>query len=562
MSKLSPKEIADALKLARNVTRPPSAAATHMPPAPVAKPVSSTPSGPRQQVDATLGKGSDDVMFRGKPPGEWSAQDWHDFGRQYGVPNLGPKNAAEWQRDLVPHTTLSGREVTFPPGGHTSTEPLTYYDLLHLKAQGINPNDLPPEVHQGIHDRMVKSIRPPGGPSDTQIANQHLFGLISPNQPLTPNELALQRVMVKGPKDLKALGDMVPYRYDDVIPPIKERQQMSREITPQLGLQGAPKGGIGASGSANYTDLAEFAQKFRDHPNFYRFNPFDNTMGGMSDSEKWSTHVGRVLNNTRGLKAKTGSLSAVWQDPENAAISAIDRHMATKFRGDMFPTEAAKQSWNAKTVEGFNKARPDTPVSSIDELLAAPGGRGHFVDSALAYVNNLPAAQTRVAKTGSYNPSIPEGLRDVIWSGSEPKTMEMVAGPYVRALEANAADARSAGQGLFSNQWMNWDRIRNRLEPHEILFPGLEQLPRMSLEQMKGVTKDLSKAGYMAAEGGVRPLPSASRAGYFAIPGAAALGAAGMPDSGPSGEELTESGMRSGGSVVDRALMLLSKQGK
>lgn len=109
---------------------------------------------------------------------------------------------------------------------------------------------------------------------------------------------------------------------------------------------------------------------------------------------------------------------------------------------------------------------------------------------------------------------------------------------------------------------MNWDRIRNRLEPHEILFPGLEQVPRMSLDQMKTVTKDLSKAGYMAAEGGVRPLPSASRAGYFAIPGAAALGAAGMPDSGPSGEEPTESGMRSGGSVVDRALMVLSKRAR
>jgi hypothetical protein len=48
----------------------------------------------------------------------------------------------------------------------------------------------------------------------------------------------------------------------------------------------------------------------------------------------------------------------------------------------------------------------------------------------------------------------------------------------------------------------------------------------------------------------------------YGTAGAAALGAAGMPDSAPTGGEPTESGMRSGGSVVDRALMLLSKQGR
>jgi hypothetical protein len=523
---------------------------------------------PKQPVDATLGKASANVMFRGKDPANWSPQDWHDFGKQYGVPNLGPANEKEWRASLVPHKTISGRDVTLPPGGYESKDPLTYYDLLHLKAQGINPNDLPPEVHQGIHNRMIRTMQPgEGGPSNEQITNQTIFGLISPNQPLTPNELALQRAMVKGPKDLEAWGSMIPYRYTEGAPPIAERQAMSREITPQLGLHAAERGGIGASGSANYTDIAEFAQKMKDRPDFFRFNPNDPSMEGMSDSEKWATHVGRLMNEVRGLKAKTGSLASVWQSPEDAAISAIDRHMATKFRGDMFPSPEAKAAWEANAIDKFNAARPDTPVSSINEMLEAPGGRGHFVDNALAYVNNLPAAQTRIARTGEYNPSIPRGLRDVDWPGGEPKKMEMVAGPYVRALEANAEEARNAGQGLFSNQWMLWDRIRNRLEPHEILFPGLEKLPRMSLDQMKRVTKDLSDAGYMAAEGAARPLPSASRAGYFAVPPALAGGAAAMavPDNAsaaeaPMPEAPVAEERKRGGSIVDRALMLVSRQ--
>lgn len=82
---------------------------------------------------------------------------------------------------------------------------------------------------------------------------------------------------------------------------------------------------------------------------------------------------------------------------------------------------------------------------------------------------------------------------------------------------------------MFSSQWMLWDRIRGRLEPHEVLFPGLEKLPRMNMPQMRRARGDLSGAGYMAAEGTVRPLPSASRAAYFSLaPAMAGAGGAGL----------------------------------
>ncbi len=339
--------------------------------------------------------------------------------------------------------------------------------------------------------------------------------------------------MVKGPEDLKRWNEMIPYDYktgQGAATPadaLKERQAYSNQITERLGLNAAEKGGLGASGSANYSDIAEFTQKMRDRPDFFRFNANDPSFAGMSDAQKWATHVERVLNETRGLKAKTGSLSTVWQSPEDAAISAIDRHMVTKFRGDLFDDPAKRATWENTVVDRFNKDR-GTSVQSMDEMLNTTGGRGHFVEQALAYVNNLPAANMRVAKTGEFNERIPQALRETNWVGPEPKKVEMIQGPYVKALEANAAAANEAGQGLFSNQWMLWDRIRGRLEPHEIMFPGLEKLPRMSMGQMQRVRDDLSNAGYMAAEGTVRPLPSASRAGYFAFPAAVGAGSYGL----------------------------------
>jgi hypothetical protein len=96
--------------------------------------------------------------------------------------------------------------------------------------------------------------------------------------------------------------------------------------------------------------------------------------------------------------------------------------------------------------------------------------------------------------------------------------------------------SREAGQSTFASQWMLWDRIRSRLEPHEIMFPGLERLPRMSMDQMRRVRADLAKAGYMSSSkqideatgmpklNPVRALPSASRAGSFALPAGIALG--------------------------------------
>ena len=56
---------------------------------------------------------------------------------------------------------------------------------------------------------------------------------------------------------------------------------------------------------------------------------------------------------------------------------------------------------------------------------------------------------------------------------------------YKDVVNANEEAMVASGLHLFGNQWNIWDRIRQRLEPHENMFPGLENIPRLSVDQMR-----------------------------------------------------------------------------
>tara|TARA_R100001594_G_C3965396_1_gene246427 strand:- start:462 stop:833 length:372 start_codon:yes stop_codon:yes gene_type:complete len=102
---------------------------------------------------------------------------------------------------------------------------------------------------------------------------------------------------------------------------------------------------------------------------------------------------------------------------------------------------------------------------------------------------------------------------------------------YKAALQANQEEALKHGLGVFSSQWMLWDRMRRRLEPHENMFPGLERVPRPSIEQVKRADdvhreagfKDYTKEIIDEAEGEfrmrpTRPVSNPSKLAYFSIP--------------------------------------------
>jgi hypothetical protein len=503
------------------------------------------------KVEGTVGDiANAPAMFEGVSPREFkSTEDWHRFGEAHGVPNLGSPSQAEWEKSLAPFTTAKGQQFTVP-GGVESKSPFTYYDLLHLKQQGINPNDIPPGLHQAIHDRFLATMSQ-GEQTPERIMNQLMLAQISPNQPLTPNELAVARGMVKGPEDLQKLGAMVPWRYSDDPATISKemRAELSSKIANQLGLGAGATGGLGARGTADYTRIAETAQRMQADPEFFRFRGAGEGGGAdPNDPKNWANFVERLANQTPGLSSKTGSFGAVWQNPAEANISAVDRHMASKFNREMFPSTEEFDQFQETAINRWNKANPERQIDTYEAL-----PQGFKNDQMFGYLNSNPAMKYRGkalpgsnSGVGPVNPRVPEHLQpeQAQWV-HEPEKVELISEPYRRVLEANAASANQAGQSIFGNQWMLWDRIRNRLEPHEIMFPGLEKLPRMSMEQMQGVRSDLSKAGYMSGTKeidpvtgqpklqAVRPLPSASRAAYFDLgpllgAGAAAGGGAAM----------------------------------
>lgn len=528
----------------------------------VAKTADAAPARPA----ATVGDiNNPDVLFEGVSPHSFKdTAQWHRFGKEHGVENLGSADAAAWEKSLVPYTSKSGKTFTVP-GGVDSTEPFTYYDLLHMKQQGINPNDMPPEMHQKIHDRMVKTMSPEGEVSPERLFNQLSLAQISPNQPLTPNELAVARSMAKNPEDLKKWGEMVPWRHDDVETPkqimknedgsdmmrtvtvknkktgetttkqvpVTMRKFYGDKIANDLGLGAGSKGGLGARGTADYTRIAETAQRINENPDFFRFRGAGE--GAPTSAGQWANFVERLTSQTPGLSAKTGSFGAVWQNPAMADISAVDRHMAGLFTEEMFPSKEAFNSFADEHVAKFNASAPKgKQVKSFKQL-----PDGYKNDAMFGYLNQHPDMVLRGKKPapgsnsglGVINPKVPAHLRpeNADWV-SDPKKVQLISDAYKRVLEANAARANTAGQSTFSNQWMLWDRIRNRLEPHEIMFPGLEKLPRMSMDQMHTARTALADAGYMSGTKeideltgeptglqAVRPLPSASSAGYFGI---------------------------------------------
>lgn len=474
---------------------------------------------PPEPIDASVGmKENAPVMFRGKEPYEFDPEDWHAFGLHHGTSRpMGPSDEAAWRAGMTTHTLPSGRTFQVPGG----TDPFTYYDTLFMKSQGVPTRELAkidPAVRQMIHDRMAAGTQPFEAPAEMaphSLFNKLVMGMESPNNPLTPNQLAFARTMAKGPEDLSRWAAMIPWRYGAEGISKEQRLALSNEIADRMGINAATVGGLGARGTTDYTRIAELAQMVGDKPDFFRFKGAGE--GGANPSENWANFVQRISSQVPGLSAKTGSFGSVWQDPVHAATSAIDRHMVRRAEkgGNLFASlddqiEAERLAANryfkntGKSVENFE----GLPQKYKD-------------DAYFGYLNRHPATTVRTAK-GELNPKLPEGVLGVDWV-KEPKKVETISAPYRNVQEVNRQAADQLNQGLFSNQWFVWDDIRNRLEPHENMNPALEQVPRMSLEQTQRAREAHRLAGYLGTPGKpVGVVQNPSSLAFFSAPGVAA----------------------------------------
>jgi len=469
------------------------------------------------------------VTFRGKQPKEFSPDDWQAFGEHYGTQNLGPLSP------MQTYTDLKGQPFNVP-GGTEGT--WTYLDALHMKANPINPAN----VDRGLHAEMQRKLgrtMTPAELTDADVWNGLIFGMTSPNNPLFPNQATASRLRLRTPEMLDDLSSMISWKAGDEVP-AAVRKQHADAIANRYGLGGFEKtGGLGTRGTADYTRVAEMAQLFKQDPKFFR----------KAQDESWGQAVERISSQLPGLSMKTGSFGTVWQDPANAAISAIDRHMARELEktGGLFHSVGERHDWEKRSVQLWNKRemdrqlaefkgtgevrRPANIAEDFDDLQRKSGSDGFMGEMLLAHVGDAANPRFRLAK-GGVNPAIPQHLANAPWV-REPETVFKMGRAYKQALDLNQKLADENGLNLFMSQWMEWDRIRNRFEPHENMFPGLSNLPAMSVEQMREVDAAHRATGHKTygktPEGALKPTRplegSASKMGYLGIPGVIAGGA-------------------------------------
>ena len=425
------------------------------------------PSGVTGSYDATR---NEPFTFRGKQPWELTSSEMADLGDKLGVPNLGPLNPPKTYR----YMDQGEFEV---PGGLEGT--FTYEDMMRLKGQGINADRIDPSLHQDIQRKLMRSMEGEDGLSDARVIQGLTFGMTSPNQPLFPNQLAMSRLRPASQEQLQQVVDLRPWELNEAVTKA-QRAQGSKDITGAYGLNAGKAGGLGVSGSVDYSRLADMNDLFLRDPAFFH----------RAEGEDWTDFVERVNNQLPGMGNKTTSFGVAWQ-PE-AGVSAIDRHMVNRYMDTLLGNDARRAAFEERAL---NLAR-SRAAKSGKEGPADFGGVNHGLiqELLLSEVGKSPAMNTRTSK-GLLNPRIPESLQGVDWI-AEPGKLELMGDDYKAIIAANEAATKGSGLHLFGNQWNVWDRIRRRFEPHENMFPGLELVPRMSVDQLRVINKNHALSGH------------------------------------------------------------------
>ena len=401
------------------------------------------------------------MTYKGMQPSELTSSQVADLGDALGIENLGPLNEAV----SFPYEAGGGERFDIPGGLEGK---FTYEDMLKMKASGIDPSRIDPELHRGIQRKLMLSMDEPQGLSDAKVLSGLTFGYTSPNNPLTPNQLATSRLRMNSMEDLDRIISSRPWALSDAVTK-DQRENFSEELANRMGLGAASKGGIGARGSVDYSGYTDFLDLFRRDPSFFH----------RGEGEDWTALVERLATQVPGLSNKTGSFGVAWQP--DAGVSAIDRHMANRYMDTILADPAKREAFEKRALN-LAATRAAAEGKKAPESFADLN-KGLIQELLLAEVGNSPSPKFRL-KTGDINPAVPDYLAGVDWI-SEPEKAELMGQTYKDVVNANEEAMVASGLHLFGNQWNIWDRIRQRLEPHENMFPGLENIPRLSVDQMR-----------------------------------------------------------------------------
>jgi hypothetical protein len=502
------------------------------------------------------------IYFKGKEPKDWTPTEFEEYGKAFGVPNLGPlSDIANIPSDVA------GNPARIPGGLEGK---FTYYDLLWLKANPVDVANLPETTHAKLTAKLAATMAPTPGDKVSSF-NSIVFGMLSPNAPLLPNEMGQARLRFGSMEDVRKFASLYPEN------PTKENlKELNQRLKKELGFISAGKGGLGIAITADISNIVNAARLFTKNPDFFvkRAN------------ESWADFVDKLTTQVKGFGTKTGSFGSVWQDPLKASISAMDRHMARIFGQELLGNPELRKRFEGIVVDRFNsmlkkskeatsafnrrlknaeekgkrivelnkndeqtlkklKAKNDKRIKSIkaemastlDSLPDPTATRAKTIDDVLGqaqiygadrvqkFVNEAVFAAmgsrkaTLLAKKGGINPNAPEYIKSVDWVET-PKDFQVMSDSYRSALEINERRANELGVAVFPAQWTLWDRIRGRVEPHEVMFPGLEKLPALNDRQLGEAQKANKAAGYgTTPEAGEkwkrRQIDSPSRLAYF-----------------------------------------------
>jgi len=412
------------------------------------------------------------LTYKGLQPWELTSGQVADMGEALGVEGLGPLNAYQ----TFPYEDGGGERFAIPGGLEGN---FTYEDMAAMKAAAINPARISPELHREIQRKLMRSMGEVGGLSDAKVLSGLTFGYTSPNNPLTPNQLATSRLRMASQEDIDRIVNSRPWELSDAVTS-KERRVFSDALADRLGLGAASKGGLGVRGSVDYSGFTDMLDLFRRDPAFFH----------RGADEPWTGLVERIASQVPGLSNKTGSFGVAWQP--DAGVSAIDRHMANEYVDTILADPVKREAFQARALNlaaiRAAKAGKEAPTH-FEDL-----NHGLIQELLLSEVANSPTPKFRL-KSGAINAAVPEHLALTDWI-SEPKKAELMGQTYKDVVNANEAAMAGSGLQLFGNQWNIWDRIRQRLEPHENMFPGLERIPRMSVEQMRVVDAQHGLSGH------------------------------------------------------------------
>jgi len=401
------------------------------------------------------------MTYKGLQPWELTSNQVADLGDALGVENLGPLN----EPVSFPYEGEGGARFEIPGGLEGK---FTYEDMAKMKASGIDPSKINPDLHRAIQRKLMLSMDEPQGLSDAKVLSGLTFGYTSPNNPLTPNQLATSRLRMNSMEDLDRLVNSRPWQLTEPVTK-DQREAFSEDFANRMGLGAASKGGLGVRGSVDYSGYTDLLDMFHRDPAFFH----------RKEGEDWTAFVERMATQVPGLSNKTGSFGVAWQP--NAGVSAIDRHMANRYMDTILADPAKRDAFEKRALNlaatRAAKEGKEAPTAFGDL------NKGLVQELLLAEVGNSPSPKFRM-KSGEVNPAVPDYLAGVDWI-SEPQKAELMGQTYKDVVAANEAAMAGSGLHLFGNQWNIWDRIRQRLEPHENMFPGLENIPRLSVEQMR-----------------------------------------------------------------------------